>query len=98
MKNVRTIRSTFNRTNLDKTEILEVLVLLFQVFGYPMGVGNLLMSGCFGKGYQPNDPCYKLAIPLSRCVNQIDAANFIGVGFDVTGSYTSESRYVFYTP
>ena len=60
-----------------------------------MGIGNLLMSGCFGTGYQENDPCYKLAVPLSRCSEQLDAANFIGVGFDVTKSYTSESRYSF---
>ena len=62
------------------------------MFGFPMGIGYLLMSGCFGTGYQENDPCYNLATPLDRCVNQIDAANFIGVGFDLTKSYTSESR------
>ena len=53
----------------------------------------LMMSGCFGSGYTRSDPCYKLAPPLHRCVKKIESANFIGVGFDVTESYTSESRY-----
>ena len=60
---------------------------------YPFGAGNLLMSGCFGTDYKANDPCYELAIPIDQCPTQIDAANFIGAGYDATLSYSAESRY-----
>lgn len=63
-----------------------------KVFAYPMGVGNLMMSGCFGTGYQKGDPCYENIRFIDRCTEQIDAANFIGVGYDITGGYSSESR------
>ena len=59
-----------------------------------MGAGMVLMAGCYGRNYKKNDPCYKLATPVQRCSELIDAANFIGVGFDITKSYTSESRFV----
>jgi hypothetical protein len=62
------------------------------VFAYPMGVGNYLMSGCFGSGYQPGDPCYENLRFKTRCAEQIDSANFIGVGYDITKTYSSESR------
>ena len=29
-----------------------------QPFAYPMGVGGVLMNGCFGTNYKPGDPCY----------------------------------------
>ena len=60
---------------------------------YPFGAGNLMMSGCFGTDYKANDPCYELAIPIDQCPTQIDAANFIGVGYDTTLGYSSEARY-----
>ena len=27
-------------------------------YTYPAGVGNVLMNGCWGTGYQEGDPCY----------------------------------------
>ena len=29
-----------------------------QPFVYPMGVGGMLMNGCYGTNYQEGDPCY----------------------------------------
>ena len=29
-----------------------------QPYVYPMGVGGVLMNGCYGTDYQPGDPCY----------------------------------------
>ena len=59
---------------------------------WPMGVGMALMNGCFGSGYKKGDPCYSNARFIKRCINILDAANFIGVGFDGRGYYSSESR------
>ena len=63
-----------------------------QTYAYPMGAGYMMMSGCFGSNYKKGDPCYAALRKVSRCVNQIDSANFIGVGFDITKSYSAESR------
>ena len=59
---------------------------------WPMGVGMALMNGCFGSGYQKGDPCYDEARFATECLNMLDAAAFIGVGFDGRGYYSSESR------
>ena len=59
---------------------------------WPMGVGVAMMNGCFGSGYQEGDPCYTSARFATRCINMLDAAAFIGVGFDGRGYYSSESR------
>ena len=59
---------------------------------WPMGVGMAIMNGCFGRNYGKGDPCYEFSSTVTRCINQIDAANFIGVGFDGRGYYSSESR------
>ena len=59
---------------------------------WPMGVGVAMMNGCFRTGYQPGDPCYEAARFATRCINMLDAAGFIGVGFDGRGYYSSESR------
>lgn len=29
-----------------------------QPYVYPMGVGGVLMNGCYGTNYKPGDPCY----------------------------------------
>ncbi|XP_078360290.1 uncharacterized protein LOC144644633 isoform X2 [Oculina patagonica] len=63
-----------------------------QAFTYPMGVGGLIMNGCFGKNYQPGDPCYQATWKTTICLNLIDGAAFIGVGFDGRGDYSPESR------
>ena len=59
---------------------------------WPAGVGMALMNGCFGKNYAPGDPCYSFARPAPTCNNLIDAAAFIGVGFDGRGFYSANSR------
>ena len=66
-----------------------------KVFAYPLGVGNLMMSGCFGSGYEKGDPCYENLRFTTRCAKQIDSANFIGVGYDITKTYSADSRYDF---
>ena len=38
-----------------------------QPFTYPMGVGGVLMNGCYGKNYQPGDPCYASKRMSSIC-------------------------------
>ena len=63
-----------------------------QPSAYPHGVGFALMNGCFGSQYQEGDPCYDSKWMSTKCLNQIDAANFIGVGFDGRGFYSSDSR------
>ena len=59
---------------------------------WPMGVGVALMNGCYASGYQKGDPCYSAARFATRCINMLDAAAFIGVGFDGRGYYNSKSR------
>ena len=59
---------------------------------WPAGVGLALMNGCFGKNYAPGDPCYSFARPAPTCNNLIDAAAFLGVGFDGRGYYSADSR------
>ena len=59
---------------------------------WPMGAGFAMMNGCFGSGYQEGDPCYDFARMSPICLNMLDAAAFIGVGFDGRGLYSSESR------
>eukprot|EP00058_Branchiostoma_floridae_P003059 XP_002588547.1 hypothetical protein BRAFLDRAFT_122359 [Branchiostoma floridae] len=61
-------------------------------FTYPVGLGPVLMNGCFGTGYKNGDPCWKAKIPRTGCPNMIDGATYLGVGFDGRGVYSSESR------
>ena len=61
-------------------------------FTYPAGLGPLLMNGCFGTGYKPGDPCYANKRLSTKCLNMMEAANYVGVGFDGTGAYTHASR------
>lgn len=39
-----------------------------QPFAYPMGVGGLIMNGCFGRDYQPGDPCYAAKRKTTICL------------------------------
>ena len=39
-----------------------------QPFAYPMGVGGLIMNGCFDKNYQPGDPCYQAKGKTTICM------------------------------
>ncbi|XP_077985124.1 uncharacterized protein LOC144439764 [Glandiceps talaboti] len=62
-------------------------------YTYPMGIGPMMMNGCWGTGYQPGDACYQSRVPSkSTCVNKIDGAAIIGVGFDGRGEYSPNSR------
>ena len=36
-------------------------------YGYPMGVGPMMMSGCYGQSWPNSDPCKKARIPLATC-------------------------------
>ena len=43
-----------------------------QPFIYPMGVGGLIMNGCFATNYQKGDPCYEAKWKTTIClVNKI---------------------------
>ncbi|XP_035674669.1 uncharacterized protein LOC118414613 isoform X2 [Branchiostoma floridae] len=59
---------------------------------YPMGVGPLLMNGCFQTNYAEGDPCFEAFVPIEACANIIDGATFLGVGFDGRGEYSTDSR------
>ena len=39
-----------------------------QPFAYPMGVGGILMNGCYGTNYQKGDPCYDFKTASSFCL------------------------------
>ncbi len=39
-----------------------------QPFVYSMGVGGLLINGCFGTNYQPGDPCYEARWKTTLCL------------------------------
>lgn len=39
-----------------------------QPFSYPMGVGGMIMNGCFGKEYQPGDPCFQAKGRTTICL------------------------------
>ena len=36
-------------------------------FTYPMGVGGVMMNGCYGSNYQKGDPCYAAKRVSSIC-------------------------------
>ncbi|XP_035660137.1 uncharacterized protein LOC118404864 [Branchiostoma floridae] len=61
-------------------------------FSYPVGMGGTLMNGCFGTGYKRGDPCYKAKRPIPPCQKLMEGCNYIGVGFDGRGEYSSVSR------
>ena len=42
-----------------------------QPFAYPMGVGGLIMNGCFGRDYQSGDPCYEATWKTTICLVSI---------------------------
>ena len=50
-----------------------------QPVAYPAGVGFALMNGCFGRDYKPGDPCYANKRRSTKCLDRIDASNFIGI-------------------
>jgi len=63
-----------------------------QSFTYPVGIGPMLMNGCFGTGYKIGDPCYAAKRLNTKCLNMIESANYVGVGFDGTGAYNHAGR------
>ena len=63
-----------------------------NAYSYPAGIGPMLINGCFGQDYKKGDPCYTAKIMNTKCLNMIEAANFIGVGFDGVGDYTHANR------
>ena len=50
------------------------------------------MNGCFGTDYKIGDPCYASKRTSEKCLDMMEAAAYIGVGFDVTGEYTHAGR------
>ncbi|XP_066264147.1 uncharacterized protein [Branchiostoma lanceolatum] len=63
-----------------------------SAYSYPVGLGPVVMNGCFGTGYVNGDPCWEAKIPRESCPNLIDGATFLGVGFDGRGEYSADSR------
>ncbi|XP_064609751.1 uncharacterized protein LOC135473788 [Liolophura sinensis] len=61
-------------------------------YSFTSGVGNALLNGCYGPSLSASDPCYAAKKLLPKCQTMLDAANFIGVGFDGRGDYSSSSR------
>ena len=39
-----------------------------QPFTYPMGVGGVMMNGCYGRNYQRGDPCYAAKRMSAKCL------------------------------
>ena len=39
-----------------------------QAFTYPMGIGGMIMNGCYGKNYQLGDPCYQAKDTTTLCL------------------------------
>uniref|UniRef100_A0A1I8J970 MACPF domain-containing protein n=1 Tax=Macrostomum lignano TaxID=282301 RepID=A0A1I8J970_9PLAT len=65
------------------------------VYTYPMGLGPVLLNQCTEKNYDKTSPCYNsklFDLQITICLNQIDAANYIGVGFNGRGYYNAQSR------
>lgn len=65
------------------------------VFMYPMGLGPVLMNGCTAAEYPKTSPCYnskRSDLEKTICKKMMDAANYMGVGFDGRGYYRTESR------
>ncbi|XP_013392189.1 uncharacterized protein LOC106160199 [Lingula anatina] len=56
------------------------------------GLGSVLLNGCYKPSFSVNDPCYAAKRLLPKCQHILDSSNFIGVGFDGRGDYSSESR------
>jgi len=38
-----------------------------QAFTYPMGIGGMIMNGCYGTNYQLGDPCYQAKDATTLC-------------------------------
>ncbi|CAH1802433.1 unnamed protein product, partial [Owenia fusiformis] len=63
-----------------------------DAYTYSHGIGPALVNGCFLRNYAPGDPCYAFKRMSTLCLNMLDAAAFIGVGFDGRGDVTQEFR------
>ena len=63
-----------------------------EAFYYPSGIGPMVMNGCYGTDYKPGDPCYNSKSNTTKCLDMMEAAGYIGVGFDATGDYTQAGR------
>ena len=63
-----------------------------ESFIYPAGIGPLLMNGCFGTNYTKSDPCYANKRVSTKCLNMLEAGNYVGMGYDATGGYTHAGR------
>ena len=57
-----------------------------ETFVYPFGIGPIIINNCFGDNYAEGDPCYRVIQKEERCEDMLEGANYIGVGFDGTGS------------
>lgn len=63
-----------------------------DAYVYPAGIGPMIMNGCYGADYKPGDPCYNNRSNTTKCLDMMEAAGYIGVGFDVTGGFTHAGR------
>ena len=39
-----------------------------QPFAYPMGIGGMMMNGCYDTDYQRGDPCYQAKDTTTLCL------------------------------
>ena len=39
-----------------------------EPFTYPMGIGGMIMNGCYGTNYQLGDPCYQAKDTTTLCL------------------------------
>ena len=37
-------------------------------YTFPMGIGGVMMNGCWGTGYKANDPCYNAKTTSTICL------------------------------
>ena len=50
-----------------------------QPFAYPMGIGGVMMNGCYGTNYEIGDPCYDFKTASPNChVSKIKKKKKIG--------------------
>ena len=56
------------------------------------GLGATLINKCFEQAAGLGDPCNKVVDYDVACVDMLEGAAYIGVGYDGRGDYTSNDR------
>ncbi|XP_062505376.1 uncharacterized protein LOC134182065 isoform X2 [Corticium candelabrum] len=63
-----------------------------QPLYYMGGTGAMVQNSCFDTDFPPDPECYEGATGGAVCSTILDAASFIGVGFDGRSEYNAKSR------